>query len=828
MNKAFLGLLTGLLFSISLPAQKKLVIMGSSTAAGTGSSHPDSSWVGRLQKHYRQNTSDGQDTVLYNIAWYGQTTYSQMPDGWVSPIQGRPGIDPNHNVTKALSFSPDAVLINLPSNDVANLYWGQGTYDMSETMNNFRTMKQYLNSNGVPAFFTTTQPRDDMDFTKRQMQRFLLDSIYNNFGTSVVDFWNPIVTTDNQYKIIPSLKADEIHVNNTGHRLLFEQARTKNYFGSPATPPPTTPFNLLVEAENFIQSSGIQTEGCNDLGGGQNVGYIDNGDWMEYSINLPSAGNYDIQFRVATPMSGAQLTVRNASLTALGTANLPVTGGWQTWQTLTISLSLPAGSQTLRIQSSSVANWNINWIRFTASSSTPPPPPPPPPSSSTTKIEAENWTAMQGVQLEGTADAGGGQNVGWIDIGDWMDYTITTPAAGSYNLKFRVTSPNSNAKFDVKTSTGLVLATVTVPNTGGWQSWTTTEKVLTLQAGTQVIRLQSLADGYNINWIEINTGGSTPSNAAPVANAGADKTITLPTNEVLVYGSGTDSDGSVIWYKWTQLSGPTTATINNPNDAATVFSNLAQGSYTFRLTVGDNGGATGTDDVVVNVNGSAPSGGSVKIEAENYSSMSGVQTENTGDAGGGQNVGYIDAGDWIEYLINPQNSGQHTLSFRIASQWSGGQFQVRKSDGSVIATVNAVNTGGWQTYTTVSVAVNLSAGAQIIRLVSMNTSSWNINWLQLDYTGTGSFASPDVSNEITDIYPNPIGSQFSFLFNEPEGGTIRLTIVSLDGRIYHKQIIRKEKGAQRISVPSQALPRGSFILNAELNGIRKTATIFKQ
>src|SRR5262249_39112422 len=89
-------------------------------------------------------------------------------------------------------------------------------------------------------------------------------------------------------------------------------------------------------------------------------------------------------------------------------------------------------------------------------------------------------------------------------------------------------------------------------------------------------------------------------NIAPTANAGADKTIPLPSNRVTLSGSGSDSDGTISSYAWSKLTGPSTFTINAPSAASTTVSNLVQGSYTFRLTVTDNAGATGTDDVIVN------------------------------------------------------------------------------------------------------------------------------------------------------------------------------------------------------------------------------------
>ena len=94
---------------------------------------------------------------------------------------------------------------------------------------------------------------------------------------------------------------------------------------------------------------------------------------------------------------------------------------------------------------------------------------------------------------------------------------------------------------------------------------------------------------------------STP-NIPPVANAGPDQTITLPTNSVILSGSGTDADGTVTAYLWTKISGPAAGTITNPNVAATSVTGLVVGTYQFQLRVTDNNGATGTDIVQIIVN----------------------------------------------------------------------------------------------------------------------------------------------------------------------------------------------------------------------------------
>ena len=94
-------------------------------------------------------------------------------------------------------------------------------------------------------------------------------------------------------------------------------------------------------------------------------------------------------------------------------------------------------------------------------------------------------------------------------------------------------------------------------------------------------------------------------NISPTANAGGDKTITLPTNTVSLSGNGTDPDGTISGYSWIKISGPSGGTINNTNsDSATMY-NLSEGVYEFELKVTDDKGAIGKDTVQVTVNAAA-------------------------------------------------------------------------------------------------------------------------------------------------------------------------------------------------------------------------------
>jgi hypothetical protein len=118
-----------------------------------------------------------------------------------------------------------------------------------------------------------------------------------------------------------------------------------------------------VEAENFSNMKGIATQTATDTGGGLNVTTIDATDWMDYSLNIQQAGTYLIEYRVASSAGGGKFELRRQSQAVVSSNVVNATGGMQKWTTITDTINLTAGKQTLRIYCVT-AGWNINWINF--------------------------------------------------------------------------------------------------------------------------------------------------------------------------------------------------------------------------------------------------------------------------------------------------------------------------------------------------------------------------------------------------------------------------------------------------------------------------------
>jgi Carbohydrate binding module (family 6)/Secretion system C-terminal sorting domain len=138
-------------------------------------------------------------------------------------------------------------------------------------------------------------------------------------------------------------------------------------FAVPGTPPPSQaqPIPGMIQAESYFAMSGVATQPTTDSAGGVNVGWIDNQDWMNYRIYVDSAGTYLAGFRVATPYANASFEVLDNNGSVLANVNVPNTGGFQSWQTVTVPIRLKRGGDTLWIESTSWDIWNFNWMQFT-------------------------------------------------------------------------------------------------------------------------------------------------------------------------------------------------------------------------------------------------------------------------------------------------------------------------------------------------------------------------------------------------------------------------------------------------------------------------------
>lgn len=246
-----------------------------------------------------------------------------------------------------------------------------------------------------------------------------------------------------------------------------------------------------------------------------------------------------------------------------------------------------------------------------------------------------------------------------------------------------------------------------------------------------------------------------------------------------------------------------------------IILNMAIGGNWPGFTV-NNGALPATmvvDYVRVYQQTSGPS--SVTIQAENYSNMLGVQTETCTDAGGGQNVGYIDAGDWMAYnSINFPNSGQYLVEYRVASQNGGGNLSLDLNAGAIQLGALAVpNTGGWQNWATISHTVNVNAGTYNVGVYAQ-AGGWNLNWIRITKQGTARMATETppagarqalITSKEFEVFPNPVVNELRIHTGQNLAGGL-LRIYDIMGR----QVLQTSIITNRVDVAR--LAPGSYTL----------------
>ncbi|HUI30266.1 MAG TPA: cellulase family glycosylhydrolase [Candidatus Acidoferrales bacterium] len=117
---------------------------------------------------------------------------------------------------------------------------------------------------------------------------------------------------------------------------------------------------------NCYRNDGVDVQPCSDtFSNGFDVGWIDTGEWMQYTINVINAGTYDIGVRYASNQTGGQFMLKmDGNVLTPSAVDVPVTGGWQNWQTLTIpGVALTSGTHIFRIQAFS-PGFNVNSFTF--------------------------------------------------------------------------------------------------------------------------------------------------------------------------------------------------------------------------------------------------------------------------------------------------------------------------------------------------------------------------------------------------------------------------------------------------------------------------------
>jgi hypothetical protein len=235
-------------------------------------------------------------------------------------------------------------------------------------------------------------------------------------------------------------------------------------------------------------------------------------------------------------------------------------------------------------------------------------------------IASYQWTKVSGGTVTIVASSAAASAVNGLVQGDYvfkLTVTDNNGASASDEVKVIVNPPvipivNAGADKLVKLPTTTAALTGLASDTGGTivsYQWTKLSgKACTMTNTTSsTLKLSGLSSGqYSFRLAATDNDGYTASDditvtvdAPPVVNAGSDITITLPMSASLILnGSATDIDGTIVKYVWSKFSGPNVV-VENSNTSALTITKLYEGTYVFKLAVNDELGTQGIDYVTV-------------------------------------------------------------------------------------------------------------------------------------------------------------------------------------------------------------------------------------
>lgn len=410
-----------------------------------------------------------------------------------------------------------------------------------------------------------------------------------------------------------------------------------------------------------FRSDGVDVANTNDTGGGYMIGNSRASEWLKYTVNVATTGSYVFTLRAASNVSGSKYHLESDGVNLTGSITVPDTGSWSNWTNINKNINLTAGVHVLKLSLDSAPNTShadINRMSFALI------PTPAAPTGFIANVQSSNsirlnWvdnaTNETGYQVQRSTSAS--FTTGLTSY----NYSANTTSATISGLSrsviyyFRVRAVN-NTVYSGYANT----ATIAIPN-----SSTTPAKPSNLNASLQSptsVRLTWIDLSSNETGFQIQRATNSAFTTGLVSN-----TLNSNTNAHTVTGL---TYGATYYFRVRAVgSGPdssysNTASISIPVPPSTPYSGtriaLPGTIQSERFDLGGQGVAY-SDFESANLGGA-------------FRPTEGVDLESTTDTGGGHNIGWVRAGEWLKYSVNVAASGTYVLSLRVASAVSGGTF----------------------------------------------------------------------------------------------------------------------------------------------------------
>ena len=374
-----------------------------------------------------------------------------------------------------------------------------------------------------------------------------------------------------------------------------------------------------------------------------------------------------------------------------------------------------------------------------------------------------------GVDIEKNTDTvnSNGFHIGFINKGEWINYTLIVSETGVYSMDARIASIEDDGEFLVEMDGEGVTRSLSIESSGAWDQFITQSfNGIFLEEGKQTLTIKF--DGkkaFNVSSLEFNkTGNSSDIDFAILsANALMDgKSIQVLLNQNIDKTTLTSSlqdfslsvNNEEITFTEIVSYDDKKRTFTLKLSSSISYNDQIKLNY-FGQSVKNNNGSLLENFTLFKVVNNVPQLFNIPgiIQAEGYYNMYGVETEVTSDNGGGLNIGYTNPGDYVDYLVNVEADYEYNIKLRVAAESNSGRvaFYTVSNQGEEtrISEILLPVTNGWQNWVNVTSSIQLPKGNYTLRMRIIN-GDFNMNWIELSYPDS----DQDGINDTIDQCPN--------------------------------------------------------------------------
>jgi hypothetical protein len=418
-----------------------------------------------------------------------------------------------------------------------------------------------------------------------------------------------------------------------------------------------------------------------------------------------------------------------------------------------------------------------------------------------------------GVDIQGCNDrVTNGYSVGWIEDGEWLNYTIESSAEKSYVMEIRYASQSGGGKMYVEVNGKRASKSVELPSTDNWNTWQSIfiGNVI-LPQGSVKLKLVFEKGGFNLNWFNLTRGKDVSFELVFADTHRTDDEIQLNFSKdvtsftqtsfaVFLNGESVDIrrvtpdfsdkkklqlalDKEISDRDELQVSYLTDGACMNGDTEVTAFSNFP------------------VDNTMATLN-RIP----CRVEAEDYLNINNFSFETCEDVGGGRNAGYTSSGSYLDFFVYAQYEGKHAIDLRVAVNASSRirLMDVTTGESATLGNVTLNVTGGWQNWATQSAEISLRKGKNILRVFAVS-EGFNLNWIELKELASTGAASLRSGTCNVSVESGIVAVQLPEIVRQAEA-----TLFDLSGKL------RLQTGRQsltdRLEMNASALPQGLYLV----------------